>query len=251
MLNEIKQIVRDAGEIMLKAEHIEDAVKSKEGNANFVTKYDVAVQNYLFEHLAAVFPKAVFIGEEDAKHENTNHESCFIIDPIDGTTNFIMNLKHSAISVAYLEHGEVIMGVVYNPYLNELFTAERGMGAYLNDKRLRINDKSMKEGIVGIGTSPYYADKTDESFAMARNLFDQSLDIRRSGAATLDLCDVAANRYVLFYEALLSPWDYAAGSLIIEEAGGVVKTMDNQKLQFDNPCSVIAANPVAFKEFFR
>lgn len=250
MIEEIIKIVKDAGQIILQAHNIESGIENKAGRANFVTKYDVEVQNYLYKRLSALLPGAYFIGEEDEKREASDSEYCFIIDPIDGTTNFIFDYKHSAISVALLHNKKTIAGVVYNPYLKELFSSEAGKGAYLNDLPLKVNNLSIRDGIVGFGTSPYYPEKEEETFTTIRKLFHQALDIRRTGSAALDICYVAANRFVLYYESVLAPWDHAAASLILQESGGIITTLAQTSLSYHDNCSVIAATPTAYNEFF-
>ncbi len=250
MIDEIIKVVKEAGQIMLSAQNIQCGVVSKEGRANFVTKFDVEVQQFLFAKLAQLYPTATFIGEEEDQR-NEPGEYCFIIDPIDGTTNFIMDYHHSAISVALMYHGQIAAGVVYNPYLDELFCAERGTGAFLNNKPLKIADLPLSEGLVSIGTCPYYRDKADEVFSLSRKLFDVALDIRRTGSAALDLCYVAAGRFVLFFEPVLSPWDYSAASLIITEAGGCVTTIDGTSLDYTKVCGVVAGTPTSYEEFFK
>lgn len=251
MIEDIKKIVKAAGQIMLTAHHIQSGVESKLGRANFVTKYDVEVQDFLFRELRKLYPQAAFIGEEDKSREEVNAEYCFIIDPIDGTTNFIFDYRHSSISVGVLYQGQIHIGVVYNPYLDELFYGEKGKGAYLNGRRIEIKDISLSDGIVGFGTSPYDRKKADASFAIIRKLYDKALDIRRTGSAALDICYVAAGRFALFFELTLSPWDYAGASLVLMEAGGCISTMDKKKLPYTLPCPVVAATPTAYEEFFK
>ncbi|HWT75437.1 MAG TPA: inositol monophosphatase family protein [Mobilitalea sp.] len=250
MLEHIKEVVKEAGKIMLNAQHIQSSVESKQGRANFVTKYDVEVQNFLYKELAKYFPTATFIGEEDKQHDETCGDYCFIIDPIDGTTNFIFDYKHSAISVGLMYQEEMLAGVVYNPYLEELFYAEKGKGAFLNGHSLQLTDLKLSEGIVSMGTCPYYREKADETFHLAKKLYNKCLDLRRSGSAALDICYVAAGRTVLYYEMLLSPWDYAAASLILAEAGGRISAIDKSPLTYHRGCSAIAATPSAYEEFF-
>jgi myo-inositol-1(or 4)-monophosphatase len=251
MLKKIKDIVKVAGEIILNAHHIKDGIESKEGRANFVTSYDVEVQNFLYQELKKVLPEAAFIGEEDKKRENVIGDYCFIIDPIDGTTNFIFDYRHSAISVGLAFHGQIIMGVVYNPFLNEMFYAEKGKGAFLNGRKLNVSGLMISEGIVAIGTCPYHRELTDETFRITRKLYDTALDIRRTGSAALDICYVAANRFALYFELILSPWDYAGASIILTEAGGCIGTMEKKELPYRLPCSVIAASPRAYEEFYQ
>jgi myo-inositol-1(or 4)-monophosphatase len=251
MIENIKAVVKNAGQIVLNAGNIKDGIESKQGRANFVTKYDVEVQEFLYKELAKLYPSADFTGEEDKKHSKPTGEYCFIVDPIDGTTNFIFDYRHSAISVGLLKKQEIIAGAVYNPYLDEMFYAEKGKGAYLNGRLLKLNDLSISEGIIAVGTCPYNRDKTDETFRIARKLFDKAMDLRRSGSAALDICYVAAGRFALFYELSLEPWDYAAASLILTEAGGQISDMDRKKLPLTGAASVIAAAPAAYDEYFR
>ncbi len=254
MLNEIITIVKNAGEIILKAQDIQSTVENKEGRANFVTLYDKEVQSFLFSELSKLYPSAVFIGEEEEDKEHAvdklQSEYCFIIDPIDGTTNFILDYHHSAVSVALLYYGQPAAGVVYDPYLNELFYSEKGTGAYLNGKPLKVSDLPLQEGLVAIGTCPYNREKAKEVFNLSYRLYERALDVRRTGSAALDICYVAAGRFVLYFEPRLSPWDYAAAQLILTEAGGCISTMEHLPLTYHNAISAIAATPSAYEEFF-
>lgn len=168
----------------------------------------------------------------------------YIVDPIDGTTNFMKGYQMSAISAALAKDGEVICGVVYNPYLDELFTAGKGQGAFLNGKPIHVSGAPLSEGLVLFGTSPYHESLAEQSFQTAYQYFKQALDVRRSGSAALDLCSIAAGRAELFFELILQPWDYAAGSLLIQEAGGVITDMEGGQITLDCPCSILATNGV-------
>lgn len=143
-------------------------------------------------------PEAVFVGEEEDIHASIAKGYAFIVDPIDGTTNFIKDYHVSAISVGLALDGERYMGVVYNPYLNELFTAVKGQGAYLNGVPIHVSSQPLENGVVLFGTAPYYEELNQKSFEMAYDYFKRSLDVRRSGSAALDLCSVAAGRAELF-----------------------------------------------------
>lgn len=234
--------VKEAGEIMLHAGNIETGTEIKAGHANFVTEYDKKVQEFLQAELMKIVPDAVFVGEEEETHASIGRGYSFIVDPIDGTTNFMKGAKTSAISVGLLKDGEPYIGVVYNPYLKEVFHAQKGQGAWCNDQPIHVSGFPLENGIVIVGTAPYYRDELgDRTFALMRKFFDRSLDIRRSGSAALDLCSIAAGRAELFFEMRLSPWDYAAGSLIVTEAGGRVTTVDGGTLRFDQPIGVMAA----------
>jgi len=240
--NEIQLLMRECGSIMTEAVRDSSMVTAKEGHANFVTTYDKAIQEKLREGLLKLKPDAVFVGEEEDIHPSIFDGLAFVVDPIDGTTNFIRDYKQSCISVALLEKGVPVLGLVYNPYLDEMFTARKGGGAFLNGERIHVSDLPLELGIVLFGTSPYYPELNKKSFDLAYDYFKNALDIRRSGSSALDLCSIASGRAEVFFELRLSPWDYAAGSLIVTEAGGKVTTAEGEPLRFDCPCSVLASN---------
>ena len=248
MINRIIETVKEAGKIILSAHNQESTITAKEGKKNFVTKYDVAVQDFLFTELAKAFPEAEFVGEEG---EN-NFESTalrFIIDPIDGTTNFMQDYRCSCVSVALCKDNDVIAGVVYNPYNDEVFSAEKGKGAFLNGKPIKVSSRPLSDGLALFGTSPYHPENTDETFALLRKVFDLSRDIRRSGSAAYDICMIACGRCEVFFEKSLQPWDIAAGTLILKEAGGVAFNYDGREIDFSAPNDVVFANPEAYEEF--
>lgn len=252
--SELIDTVRRAGEILLSTHGVHSDIEVKPGEANFVTAYDVAVQKFLFAELSRLYPDAAFIGEEDDEDNFAALKAgrAFIIDPIDGTTNFIKDYRMSAVSVALCDKGEPVVGAVLNPYMNELFYAERGAGAILirdgKTVELTVSRCGLSESVILFGTTPYEKSMHDRTFAVARTLFDHALDIRRSGSAALDLCSVAAGRGDVFFELRLSPWDYAAGMLLVTEAGGVITAMDGSPVRLDGRCSVLAGNPAAYAE---
>ena len=177
-------------------------------------------------------------------------EHLFIIDPIDGTMNFTKNLNHSCISAAYSSFGEIKAAAVYNPFVDEMFTAVKEGGAYLNGEELSVDQCSLKEGLVLLGTAPYNSEVWDETFDLAKKAFLNSLDIRRQGSAELDLCSVAAGRAGIYFEESVSLWDYAAGYLIATEAGAEVTKLDGTPLPFDlSRCSILAGGKKARDEF--
>ena len=242
VIGKIEKELIVCGDILLHADRSDKMTESKEGHANFVTTYDKMIQNILAEKLLEIVPGAVFVGEEDDVRAQIEKGWSFIVDPIDGTTNFIMDLKESAISVGLLLDGAPYIGVCYNPYLNEMYTAVKGGGAYLNGAPIHVSKKPLSEGLVLFGTAPYYPEFTAPTFNMCADYLKKALDVRRAGSAVLDLCKLAAGRAVRFFEFRLSPWDYAAASLIVEEAGGIITTLENTPLTFDRPCSVFARN---------
>lgn len=248
MLEKITEIVKEAGKIILSAHNQENAVTAKEGKKNFVTKYDVAVQEFLFSELGKDFSDVAFVGEEGENNLSTDGLR-FIIDPIDGTTNFMQDYRCSCISVGLCNGNDVVAGVVYNPYTDELFSAEKGKGAYLNGNKIKVSERPLSDGLALFGTSPYHPENTDETFALLRKVFDFSRDIRRSGSAAFDICMIACGRCEVFFEKGLQPWDIAAGTLILKEAGGIALNYDGTEISFSTPNDVVFANPKAYKEF--
>ncbi|MBQ5824064.1 MAG: inositol monophosphatase [Clostridia bacterium] len=247
-IEQLIKSVQEAGKIILTASGREDSITAKEGKKNFVTKYDVAVQKYLYDELSKIIPEAEFVGEEgDFDKESTALR--FVVDPIDGTTNFMQDYHCSCISVALCEGDQPILGIIYNPYSDEIFSAEKGKGAYLNGKQIKVSDRTLADGLALFGTSPYHPENTDETFALLRRVFDYSRDIRRSGSAAYDICMVACGRCEVFFEKELQPWDYAAGTIILREAGGVAETYDGQTPCLSHGSDVVFSNAKAISEF--
>ena len=244
MLEKIISIVRQAGEIILSAEDVGAHTHTKTSAADLVTDFDVQVEAFLKRELLTLLPEAVFYGEEEAEREDPTRGWAFIVDPIDGTTNFVRGIGHSNISVALSKDGEVQLGVVYNPYKGELFSGERGKGAFLNGTPIHVSDLPLSQGIFIMGTAIYRREFIGPSMAMAEALLRRSCDLRRFAAAALDLCYVACGRAEVFYEYSLCPWDHAAGGLILTEAGGIIRTFEGDRPALDRRCSVWASNLV-------
>ena len=244
MLEQIISIVREAGDIVLSARDVWSHTHEKTSAADLVTEYDLAVENFLKENLPPLVPGSIFFGEEEAENADPSRGWAFIVDPIDGTTNFVRGLRQSAISVALARDGAVEYGVVYDPYKNELFSAQRGGGAFLNGQPIRVSQRPLSQGIFGMGTAIYRREYLEPTMRVTEQLFRRSCDFRRLGSAALDLCNVACGRTDLFFEYSLCPWDQAAGSLIITEAGGFVCTLEGGPLSLTDRCSVWASNQV-------
>jgi len=250
ILNFMIECVKSAGDLVIHARGI--IADNKTDGRNVVTEYDVRVQNMLRERLSAAVPDAGFFCEESCETDRLRGGRTFIIDPIDGTMNFVHGFNMSCISVAYSYMGEILAAAVFNPFSGELFTAEKGCGAFLNGRQIFCGRASLADSVVCAGTSPYRADLSGETFPMLRLLFENSLDIRRSGSAALDLCSVAAGRAGLYWELDTSFWDYAAGYLIVKEAGGECLTADGSALPFDErKSSITAGNPAATEDYFK
>lgn len=241
MLEKIIAVVREAGELIRNAHNIERDTAEKTCAADLVTKYDVAVQEYLHRELLKLMPEADFLGEE-GQHEELSKPWVFVVDPIDGTTNFVRELHYSNIAVALVHEGTVEYGVVYNPFAGELYAAQRGKGATLNGHAIRVSERDTRHAIIMCGSTIYDRSYTDRSFSLMRQLYERGLDFRRFGSAELDLCQVAAGRIEIFFECRLSPWDFAAGSLILTEAGGCFSTLEGKPIDPLHPGSVWATN---------
>lgn len=243
-LEPICNLARECGQFIKDADRSHLRIDQKSGRANFVTEYDRKVQERLRAGLLELIPDARFIGEEGSAQEFSPTGKFFIVDPIDGTTNFIKDYRASCISVGLVVDGTAELGVIYNPYSDEMFSAMRDGGAFCNGNRLHVSSEPLENALVIFGTSPYREDLTDRSFNLACAYFKKAVDVRRSGSAALDMCAVAAGRAELFFELSLSPWDYAAGALIVKEAGGLVSDIDGRELAYDRQCSVVARNAV-------
>ena len=241
MLKKLIRIAQDAGEMIRCAHDISEDITEKSSPIDVVTKYDTAVQEHLQRELSELLPEAGFLGEE-GDHQEITTEWTFIVDPIDGTANFVRNFGHSVISIALAKNGITEYGVVYNPFRGELYAAQRGCGATCNGRPIHVSDSDAAHGLLLCGSTAYDRELTDKHFAMMRALYDQVGDYRRLGAAALDLCYIATGRAEVFFECRLRPWDIAAGSLIITEAGGQFTQMDGTPLDVLHNCSVFATN---------
>lgn len=241
---------REAAGLMMQAHGI--LAECKTGHRDVVTEYDRRVQNLLMERLSAAVPGACFFCEESDRRDDLEAERLFIIDPIDGTMNFVRGFGHSCISVACAEKGELMAAAVYNPYLDELFSAVKGGGAFLNGRPIRAWEGPLSESVVCIGTAPYNQELTGPTFRMAERAHRASLDIRREGSAALDLCSVAAGWAGAYCELEVSTWDYAAGLLLVQEAGGQVFTAEGKALGLlPGKTSILAGGPQAAAELLR
>ena len=252
MLESIKAIAKEAGQLILSAENREKGVEEKSFAFDLVTQYDKAVQQLVEQRLHQLAPEAGFLAEEDVPAPETADQNLiFIIDPIDGTTNFIKNLHMSCVSIGVMRDGQMEYGVVYNPYAGELFSAQRGRGAWLNDQLLKPGAAQTERPVTIMGMSPYHRQQFEEpTFSLMRKLFDASVDVRVTGSAALDFCFVAAGRAEMFCEFCMSPWDCAAASLIAQEAGCKVTDMRGAPLQFQEKTSVLAAHPACYKSLY-
>jgi myo-inositol-1(or 4)-monophosphatase len=232
-----RKLIRDYGEI-------ENLQVSMKGPADFVTSADKRTEAMLIEELQRARPAYCFLTEETGVIDGTDKTHRFIIDPIDGTTNFLHGIPHFAISIGLERDGQLVSAVVYNPVTDEMFTAEKGKGALLNEKRLRVAArKKMSETLLATGI-PFLGHGNHAQFAAELNAaMALTTGVRRFGAASLDLAYVAAGRFDAYWERELSPWDIAAGILLVREAGGVVTDLSGGAKMLENG-QILAANEV-------
>lgn len=247
----IEKLVREAGKKMLNARPKEENIHKKEGLANFCTDYDTTIQRFLIEGLGEILPGAAFFGEEDTEGNagaEAEGEFTFYIDPIDGTTNFMFDYHHSCVSVGLAHGDEMIAGFVYHPYVDDMYVAVKGHGSYLNGKRLHVADKPVEEGIVEFGCARYNEAGIDWLFRVVKEMFQNSLSIRCGGSAALGLCRGASGSNTVYLELKLQPYDYAAASVILEEAGGKITQIDGSPITLHEGCSIIGGTPAAWQE---
>jgi len=229
-------LTRDFGEVS-------ELQVSKKGAADFVSAADLKAEQTLFEELTRVRPGYGFLGEERGEEAGTDKTHRWIVDPLDGTTNFLHGIPHFAINVALERDGLVVAAVTYNPATHDLFWGERGRGAFWNDKRLRVSARSrMDEALIATGI-PFLGHGQHARFLKELHQIGQRVaGVRRFGSAALDLAWVAAGRYEGYWERDLGAWDLAAGVLLVSEAGGTVTDADGGETMLTGG-SICAANP--------
>jgi len=253
MLSTAVKAARRAGSIINRgARDLDRLTITTKGPKDFVSEVDRAAETAIVETLLATYPDHAILAEEGtAKDANAGAEYLWIIDPLDGTTNFLHGFPQYCVSIAVRHKGQVTQGVVYDPVRNDLFTATRGRGAFLNDHRMRVSRRQhLKDCLIGTGF-PYRDGADLEAYvAMMRAMMSATTGIRRPGAAALDLAYVAAGYYDGFWEIGLNPWDVAAGSLLITEAGGLVGDLEGEN-QYLFGGEVIAANPRIFAQIVK
>jgi myo-inositol-1(or 4)-monophosphatase len=236
-----RSLKRDFGEI-------EKLQVSLKGPANFVTAADRRAEEILRTELTKARPGYGFHGEEGGRHEGTDQTHTWIVDPLDGTTNFLHGIPQFAISIGLDRSGTIVAGVIYNPATDELFTAERGKGAFVNDQRLRVAArKRMAEAVVACGLPHHGRGDLALGIKELAAVQDKVAGLRRFGAAALDLAFVAAGRFDIYWERNLSPWDMAAGLLMVRESGGYVTDLDGNDAMFAKG-HIIAGNEMLHKE---
>jgi myo-inositol-1(or 4)-monophosphatase len=256
MLNIALTAARKAGQLILRASEELDMVKVEEkGKNDFVSEVDRRAEDEIIYHIHKAYPEHGIEGEEGGVKEGRNGPSDYVwvIDPIDGTTNFLRGIPHYAISIACKYRGKVEHGLVYDPVRDEAFSASRGRGAKLNDRRIRVSSlKTLDGALIGTGI-PFRSHADSQLPAYIKSLeavARETAGIRRAGAASLDLAYVAAGRLDGFWEIGLKEWDIAAGALLVQEAGGMVGDFKGGNTYL-NSGNIVAANPKCFKSLLQ
>lgn len=250
MVNIALRTARKAGDMIVHASRRVDQLNiDTKGRNDYVTEVDEAVEKEIIYHLRKAYPDHSILGEEFGVTEGANSDYQWIIDPLDGTTNFIHGIPHYAVSIGCTYKGKLEHAVIVDPVRNEEFTASRGRGAYLNGNRIRISGRPGFEGaIIGTGI-PFSSPSIDEMTPYLQCLHElagKSAGIRRAGVASLDLAYLAAGRFDAFWEMYLKPWDLAAGILLIKEAGGLISDFQGGNSYLDKG-HIVAATPKLFK----
>ena len=240
--NDVIRLVYDTRNIILDKEKVHHI--SVKGAADYVTAADRGVQDFLEHGLLQISPDILLISEEKENEIPDLQKSYWILDPVDGTTNLIHNYDMSAVSLALWENGSVTFGIVYNPFTEETFMAEAGGGAFCNGHPIHVSGcASFADALISFGSCPYHKEMAAKLFPVFQSIYEKSADFRRTGSAALDLCYVAMGRQDAFFEYTLKPWDYAAGQLILKEAGGICTTVAGSELPILSASSVLGCTP--------
>jgi myo-inositol-1(or 4)-monophosphatase len=247
MRKQLEALVYDAGKLILDGYA---SVETKGSVSNMVTNMDKAVEDFLVDGLKKLFRDINFICEEEDLVSGAKQcEFTAVIDPIDGTSNFVRGMNLSAISVAILRHGKAFLAVVHLPYTNEMFSAQAGCGATLNGQPIHVSERPLKASCFATAWSLYDKSLAQPCFDICQSVYSDIDDFRRLGAAALELVYLAAGRCELYFEIRLYPWDFAAASLIIEEAGGYWAQLGAENGDYSHPSGFVAANSRASFEY--
>ena len=236
----VKAIVRAAATLMDRSGGFD--VKEKGARENIVTSSDLAVQHFLTRELRDRYPEVGFLCEEEDMKDIRGHEAVWVIDPIDGTCNYSRGNENCCISVALVLQGEPVLGVVYSPWREELYSAEKGKGAFCNGKPIHVSDRPYEKGLLFTAMSLYRKDLAKTCSDIIYDLYMECNDVRRTGSAAVELCLMAAGFAELYFEMRLMPWDYAAALLILKEAGGTVLNFEGKEPSPFRQSLVVAAN---------
>ena len=245
-INKVIGIVKETDKIFFDENLRNDTIKK--GDFDFVTKADLTISNYLKTRLKEEFSNIGFMSEEE--ESEILEESYWILDPIDGTTNFMYDLGFSAVSLGLCEKGEMTLGVIYIPYKNEMYYAKKNEGAFLNGVKIECTKReNLADCLCGLEFNPYYKNDSKNALDHAKKIFTECMDIRTIGSSAIGCAYAASGKLDIFMGRFLKPWDYAAGMVIIKEAGGNLTDL-NGTMDITNKCQhIVASNGKVHNKF--
>lgn len=246
LAEKIVVIAKQAGVLIVNSKI--NQVKEKGAVSNVVTDVDSKCQKFIIAECSKCLVQSYFLAEEDDQ-QMIGDEYTWVIDPIDGTSNYMYDYHHSCISIALYYQKKGLIGVVYNPYLDECFVGIEGIGSTCNQKPIHVSDNELNKALVMFGTAPYDKQLAEQTFKVMHKVFLKTRDIRRSGSAALDLCYLAAGRVDAFYEQMLQPWDYGAGNIILKNAQGVIEAITIGAIEDLKPTGLICSNGKCHEAF--
>lgn len=241
-LAEIENLAKEAG-IILRNGFRKDHQITAKSTIDLVTEIDKQSEEFILKKIHSKYPGDTIIAEESGTTIGDETQGTWYIDPLDGTSNYVHGLALFTVSIAYAQHGQMQLGVVYDPMADECFSAERGKGAFLNGKPIHVSKTSNLLRAMLVTGFPYEVHTTHLNLDHFSNFITNVQAVRRLGSAAQDLCFVAAGRLEGYWEMQIFPWDIAAGILIVEEAGGVVTSANGSKAEMTIPTTLVAANP--------
>lgn len=248
LLEKVIEITRAAGTMMLTEKDVD--IGTKDTKENYVTSTDLKIEKFLRKELTALLPGSEFMGEEEDFESASPDAYRWIVDPIDGTANYAHGIPASVTAVALTKGTDILMGVVFNPYLDEIYCAEKGKGAFLNGRPIHVSDRPKERALVCTAWSCYNKKRAPLCFDITVRLYNVCEDIRRIGTAAYELCLMSKGAADLYYEVNLAPWDVAASVCILTEAGGCAESQYG-KVRLDGPCMVMATNSRESLDFLK
>lgn len=236
-------LARESGAILKKGFGTSFEIESKDGKHDLVTEYDKRVEDFIISSIRKKYPTHRILAEESGQLGDLDDGFCWIIDPLDGTVNFAHNIPMFAVSIALATREKIHCGVVYNPMVEELFHAQVGQGAYLNDKKIQVTDTNiLTMATVATGFPYNVAENPLHCIDQFAHIAKLGIPIRRIGSAAIDMAYVAAGKFDAFWEVILNPWDFAAGALLIQEAKGLVTNLEGRSIDYFKRGSIVATN---------
>jgi len=248
-----KYIVSEAGKLLLDLKKQPLFLQDKKDHGDLVTIADQNVERFLVSKILEKYPNHGILGEEGTfSGDLSKCDTIWVIDPIDGTTNFIHDIPFYGISVGIVQNGEGVIGVVYNPSSDTLYSALKGEGAFANDEKIRIQGKVKLRDSV-FSTSMFWEDPSlkDSLHSGVIQLYKDTRGMRMVGGAAISLCDIIAGRFNAYVMPMLSPWDFAGGAIIVREAGGIVTTLDGDEVDYTKSSSILASHPDIHEEIVK